>query len=108
MAVELSEYRIRVNANPPGRFVTNIDNGRLKDPVVHAAWDMKAQRRRMAEPHQIKPLALYPASDASSNLTGSQIVIDDGSVVGRRHRFEQLASGGQVREFSACAFFMEL
>jgi NAD(P)-dependent dehydrogenase (short-subunit alcohol dehydrogenase family) len=53
MAVELSEYRIRVNANAPGRFVTNIDNGRLKDPVVHAAWDMKAQRRRMAEPHQI-------------------------------------------------------
>jgi NAD(P)-dependent dehydrogenase (short-subunit alcohol dehydrogenase family) len=37
----------------------------------------------MAEPWQIKPLALYLASDASSYMTGSQVVIDGGFMVGR-------------------------
>jgi NAD(P)-dependent dehydrogenase (short-subunit alcohol dehydrogenase family) len=82
MAMELAEYRIRVNAIAPGPFVTNIGNGWLKDPVVRAAWDLKVPLGRMAEPYQIKPLALYLASDASSYVTGSQIVIDGGFMVG--------------------------
>jgi NAD(P)-dependent dehydrogenase (short-subunit alcohol dehydrogenase family) len=38
---------------------------------------------RMAETWQIKPLALYLASDASSFVTGSQIVIDGGMSLGK-------------------------
>jgi NAD(P)-dependent dehydrogenase (short-subunit alcohol dehydrogenase family) len=85
MAMELAEYRIRVNAIAPGPFVTNIGGGWLKDPVVRAAWDSKVPLGRMAEPEQIKPLALYLASDASSYVTGSQIVIDGGFMVGKHH-----------------------
>jgi NAD(P)-dependent dehydrogenase (short-subunit alcohol dehydrogenase family) len=85
MAMELAEYRIRVNAIAPGPFVTNIGNGWLKDPVVRAAFDVKVPLGRMAEPYQIKPLALYLASDASSYVTGSQIVIDGGFMVGTHH-----------------------
>jgi NAD(P)-dependent dehydrogenase (short-subunit alcohol dehydrogenase family) len=83
MAMELAEYRIRVNAIAPGPFVTNIGNGWLKDPVVRDAWDAKVPLGRMAEPWQIKPLALYLASDASSYVTGSQIVIDGGFMIGK-------------------------
>ena len=83
MALELAEYRIRVNAIAPGPFVTNIGGGWLKDPVVRAAWDSKVPLGRMAEPWQIKPLALYLASDASSYMTGSHVVIDGGFMVGR-------------------------
>jgi NAD(P)-dependent dehydrogenase (short-subunit alcohol dehydrogenase family) len=83
MAMELAEYRIRVNAIAPGPFVTNIGNGWLKDPIVRAAWDSKVPLGRIAEPYQIKPLALYLASDASSYVTGSQIVIDGGFMVGK-------------------------
>jgi NAD(P)-dependent dehydrogenase (short-subunit alcohol dehydrogenase family) len=82
VAMELAEYRIRVNAIAPGPFVTNIGGGWLKDPVVRAAWDTKVPLGRMAEPYQIKPLALYLASDASSYMTGSQVVIDGGFMVG--------------------------
>jgi NAD(P)-dependent dehydrogenase (short-subunit alcohol dehydrogenase family) len=85
MAMELAEYRIRVNAIAPGPFVTNIGNGWLNDPVVRAAFDVKVPLGRMAEPYQIKPLALYLASDASSYVTGSQIVIDGGFMVGTHH-----------------------
>jgi enoyl-[acyl-carrier-protein] reductase (NADH) len=37
----------------------------------------------IAETHQIKPLALYLASDASNYVTGSQVLIDGGMTLGR-------------------------
>ena len=38
---------------------------------------------RIAETYQLKPLALYLASDASSYVTGSQMLIDGGMALGR-------------------------
>jgi len=83
VALELAEYRIRVNAIAPGPFVTNIGNGSLKDPVVRAAWDKSVPVGRIAETYQIKPLALYLASDASSYMTGSHVLIDGGMALGK-------------------------
>lgn len=83
VALELAEYRIRVNAIAPGPFVTNIGGGWLRDPVVRAAWDGVVPLGRIAETWQIKPLALYLASDASSYVTGSHIVIDGGMSLGK-------------------------
>jgi NAD(P)-dependent dehydrogenase (short-subunit alcohol dehydrogenase family) len=82
VALELAEYGIRVNAIAPGPFVTNIGGGALTDPVVRAAWDSRVPLGRIAETWQIKPLALYLASDASSYMTGAQLVIDGGHVLG--------------------------
>jgi NAD(P)-dependent dehydrogenase (short-subunit alcohol dehydrogenase family) len=83
LAMELAEFRIRVNAIAPGPFVTNIGGGSVRDPVVRAAWDKFVPLGRMAETWQIKPLALYLASDASSFVTGSQIIIDGGMSLGK-------------------------
>ena len=83
VALELAEYRIRVNAIAPGPFVTNIGGGWLKDPVVREAWDSAVPLVRIAETYQIKPLALYLASDASSYMTGSQVLIDGGMALGK-------------------------
>lgn len=84
LALELAEFGIRVNAIAPGPFVTNIGGGAAKrDPVVRAAWDASVPLGRMAEPHQIKPLALYLASDASDYVTGSHVLIDGGMALGR-------------------------
>jgi len=82
VALELAEFGIRVNAIAPGPFVTNIGGGALTDPVVRAAWDSRVPLGRIAETWQIKPLALYLASDASSYMTGAQLVIDGGHVLG--------------------------
>jgi len=82
VALELAEYRVRVNAIAPGPFVTNIGGGWLKDPVVREAWDSGVPLGRIAETEQIKPLALYLASDASSYMTGSHVVIDGGTMLG--------------------------
>ena len=83
-ALELAEYGIRVNAIAPGPFVTNIGGGWLKkDPVARAAWDALVPVGRVAETYQIKPLALFLASDASSYMTGSHVLIDGGMALGK-------------------------
>jgi len=84
LAQELAEFRIRVNAIAPGPFATNIAGGALKtDPAIRKAWDDNVPLGRVAEPEQIKPLALYLASDASDYVTGTQILIDGGMSVKR-------------------------
>lgn len=83
LALELGHYQIRVNAILPGPFVTNIADGSLKDPVVRQAWDESTLMGRIAETYQIKPLALYLASDASSYVTGAQMMIDGGMGLGK-------------------------
>ena len=83
MAFELGEYKIRVNAILPGPFVTNIADGYLKDPVVRKAWDDATLMGSIADTYQIKPLALYLASDASSYVTGSPMLIDGGMALGK-------------------------
>jgi NAD(P)-dependent dehydrogenase (short-subunit alcohol dehydrogenase family) len=83
VALELAEYRIRVNAIAPGPFVTNIGGGWVKkNPVAKAAFDKTIPLGAMAETDQIKPLALLLASDASSFMTGSHVVIDGGVQLG--------------------------
>ena len=82
-AYELAAYGIRVNAIAPGPFVTNIGGGWLKkNPAARAAWDELVPVGRVAEPWQIKPLALLLASDASSYMTGSHVMIDGGMQLG--------------------------
>ena len=79
MAAAFVADGIRVNAIAPGPFVTNIGDGwAKKDPVVKAAFDATIPLGAMAETHQMKPLALYLASDASSFMTGSTLLIDGG------------------------------
>lgn len=83
VALELAEYRIRVNAIAPGPFITNIGGGWVKkDPVAKAAFDKTIPLGAMAQTDQIKPLALLLASDASSYMTGAHVVIDGGVQLG--------------------------
>jgi len=82
-AMELARYNIRVNAIAPGPFATNIAGGRLRNKADREAFQVRVPMHRVADTDEIKPLALYLASDASSFVTGSQIVIDGGQMLGR-------------------------
>lgn len=77
-AMELGRYNILVNAIAPGPFVTNIAGGRLANPQDRKAFEDWSVLRRVADPSEIKGLALYLASPASSYVTGAQMVIDGG------------------------------
>jgi NAD(P)-dependent dehydrogenase (short-subunit alcohol dehydrogenase family) len=75
MAVELAPHNIRVNSVSPGYILTE-----LVEPMaeLHALWEPKIPLGRIGRPEELTGLYLYLASEASSYMTGSDIVIDGG------------------------------
>jgi NAD(P)-dependent dehydrogenase (short-subunit alcohol dehydrogenase family) len=82
-ALELARYNITVNAIAPGAFATNIGGGQLKVPAVSMAMGKRIPLGRVAQPEEVKGLALFLASPASAFITGAEIQIDGGSSLGR-------------------------
>ena len=79
-AVELAPFNIMVNGIAPGPFLTNIAGGRLhREPERAAFMANSVPLKRMADPQELKGLALMLASDASSFITGTVIPIDGGA-----------------------------
>ena len=79
LALELAADGVRVNAIAPGPFATNIADGAMQDSKKRAAFASIVPMGRVADTEEIKGLALFLASDASSFITGQQIVIDGGA-----------------------------
>ena len=82
VALELAAYNITVNAIAPGFIVTNIGGGHAKDPGVQAALGKMVPMHRVGFPEDLKGVALFLASPASSYITGQEIVIDGGRRLG--------------------------
>jgi len=79
-ATELALDNVLINAIAPGPFYTNIAGGRLhRDPEMVKLFEEAVPLHRLAQPSEIKGLALYLASDASSYVTGAVIPIDGGA-----------------------------
>ena len=82
-SLELAPYNIMVNAIAPGPFLTNIAGGRLhREPEVVRQFAASVPLGRIANTDEIKGLALYLASPASSFHTGTVIPIDGGGSAG--------------------------
>ncbi len=80
LARQLGPHNVLVNAIAPGPFITNIGGGYLhENPDAIERFARTVPLNRMAEPEEMKGLALLLASPASSFITGSVIVIDGGS-----------------------------
>ncbi len=82
MALEFAKYNITVNAIAPGPFITNIGGGHAHKTEVQKAFGNTVPLGRMASAEEIKGLALLLASPASSFITGSEITIDGGCLLG--------------------------
>jgi NAD(P)-dependent dehydrogenase (short-subunit alcohol dehydrogenase family) len=80
LALEWAEHGIRVNALAPGYFETEINREMLRSPVGQAIISRVPQQRVGQLPELDGPLLLL-ASDASSYMTGSVIVVDGGHLV---------------------------
>lgn len=82
IALELAPFNIAVNAIAPGAIATpgvGAIDGKL--PEVMADMAKKIPMGRFADPDEIGKVALFVASDASSYMTGSQIVVDGGMLL---------------------------
>jgi sorbose reductase len=75
MAVEFAPHKIRVNSVSPGYILTE-----LVEPLAeyHRQWEPKIPLGRIGRSEELTGLYLYLASEASSYMTGSDIVIDGG------------------------------
>ena len=79
VAADWAPYGVRVNAIAPGYFLTDPNRRWFdEDPALKETVESMVPMGRLGEPHEIAPLALYLASDASSFMTGAVVVIDGG------------------------------
>lgn len=79
LAVEWATAGIRVNSMAPGYVLTDLTQKIIdKEPALLADWISRIPLGRMATPDDLTGLVSFLASDASSYLTGQQIIIDGG------------------------------
>lgn len=87
MALDHAKTGVRINCICPGRVETPFMMARIKEyPDPQAAYREMADTQaigRMGQPDEIARLATFLASDESSFMTGSAVVIDGGWTAGR-------------------------
>jgi len=77
LAIELAPFGIRVNQLSPGHFRTPLTAA--VPPRVEAIMTSQIPLRRIAEPEEIGPAAVFLLSDRlSPYITGTDIVVDGG------------------------------
>jgi NAD(P)-dependent dehydrogenase (short-subunit alcohol dehydrogenase family) len=78
LALELSPFRIRVNALAPGIVKTDFNAAFWKDPALEGKTAEMVPLGRLAEPEDIAQAALFLASDAAGYVTGEVLAINGG------------------------------
>jgi NAD(P)-dependent dehydrogenase (short-subunit alcohol dehydrogenase family) len=81
LAVEWARHGIRVNSLAPGYIRTDFSTEELADERMRARILSKIPMRRLGEPDEVGPLAVYLASPASEFMTGQTIYLDGGQTI---------------------------
>jgi NAD(P)-dependent dehydrogenase (short-subunit alcohol dehydrogenase family) len=76
LAAEWAPHNVRVNALAPGYVKTEM--APVDDPRFKPLWIDDPPMARYALPEEMGPSVVYLASDASSFMTGSVLVVDGG------------------------------
>ena len=76
LVVELSPYKITINAIAPG--ATNTPRNVADDPDYEAHWSSVIPIGQIAQPLDMANAALFFLSPASINITGQTLIVDGG------------------------------
>jgi NAD(P)-dependent dehydrogenase (short-subunit alcohol dehydrogenase family) len=81
MALEWVRYNIQVNAILPGYFETPLNTEFFASEAGQRVIKSNIPMRRLAQIEEIKGVAILLASQASSFMTGSAVVVDGGHTI---------------------------
>ncbi len=81
LAGEWAEAGVRVNCIAPTYVDTPMSSGGFTDPARFPIWMDYTPMKRVARPDEIASVILFLASDASSAMTGSLVVVDCGYTI---------------------------
>jgi NAD(P)-dependent dehydrogenase (short-subunit alcohol dehydrogenase family) len=77
-AEDLAEFGIRVNNIAPGYIYTDMTSKSYNDKVLHQTRLRNTMLKRWGTPEDIIGAAIYLSSDASSYVTGTDLLVDGG------------------------------
>ena len=77
-AIQYAKEGIRANSVHPGPIVTPMTEDRRADPEVYELMLSRIPMARYGQPKEVGYVVLYLASDESSYVTGSELVVDGG------------------------------
>jgi NAD(P)-dependent dehydrogenase (short-subunit alcohol dehydrogenase family) len=78
MAAELAPFNIRVNAVAPGMIDTPMVDVVKADPKMTEGMLQRVPLKRFGRSEEVSELVVFLASDSSSYMTGSVVIIDGG------------------------------
>lgn len=78
LAVELAPFNIRVNAIAPGLIETPMIDTVKSDPKMIEGLLQRIPLKRVGRSEEVSELVAFLASDSSSYITGSVVIIDGG------------------------------
>ncbi|KAJ7046125.1 hypothetical protein C8F04DRAFT_1063364 [Mycena alexandri] len=78
LACELGPKKIRVNSISPGYIVSDMTRGALDEPGLEERLSAHNPMNRLGSTDELRGVALFLASNASSFVTGADILIDGG------------------------------
>jgi NAD(P)-dependent dehydrogenase (short-subunit alcohol dehydrogenase family) len=79
MAVEWAPHGIRVNVLSPGYMMTEMTLSSMSH--LFPDWEALTPMSRLGKPEELRGALLFLASDASSYMTGHDLVVDGGYTV---------------------------
>jgi len=82
MAVEWARHGLQVNGIGPGYFKTELNKALVSDPAFDEWVKKRTPAGRWGEVNELKGVALFLASDASSYVNGQVIYVDGGFLSG--------------------------
>jgi len=77
-ALQYAKDRIRANSVHPGPIITPMTERRRADPAIYQRMVSRIPLGRYGEADDVAYAVLYLASDESSFVTGSELVVDGG------------------------------
>jgi NAD(P)-dependent dehydrogenase (short-subunit alcohol dehydrogenase family) len=82
LAGEWADRGVRVNSVSPGYIATDLTGALLeREPELGEVWRERTPTGRLGTPDEVASIILFLASEASSLMTGSDVIADGGYTV---------------------------